>query len=150
MNLTCPCCHAKYSLDAALEGEAAGELLVLIAQAGPLGRPLVAYLSLFRSKARALSYDRAARLAREVLEMSVEPGLLVCALGKTVESLRAKRDSGNVKPLKDHRYLASVIESTRLEGGATPNVAVATQDVAPAPRSKRAQGMAALEDWSRG
>jgi hypothetical protein len=51
VQLTCPCCHAKYPLEAATEEEAAGELQLLLVQAGPLARPLVAYLGLFRAKA---------------------------------------------------------------------------------------------------
>lgn len=112
MNLTCPCCHAKYSLDAALESEAAGELQVLLAQAGPLARPLIAYLGMFRSKTRALSFDRAVRLAREVLEIPGDQRALGVALAETVESLRAKRDAGDVRPLTKHNYLLRVLEST--------------------------------------
>lgn len=150
MNLTCPCCHAKYSLDAALEGEAAGELQVFLAQAGPLARPLVAYLGMFRSKSRALSFDRAVKLAREVLELPADPRALAAALGETVEALRQKRDAGQVKPLSNHNYLKRVLESVADRGGNLPEAAPAdSREIAPAPRGKRAQGMAALEEWGR-
>jgi len=118
MNLTCPCCHAKYPLEAALEGAAAGELQRLLAQAGPLARPLIAYLGLFRSKTRALSFDRAVRLAAEVLALSVDGRQLALALAETVEAIRAKRDQGQIKPLTNHNYLRRVLESV----GADPRV----------------------------
>ncbi|MGE4406065.1 hypothetical protein [Pseudomonas sp.] len=150
MNITCPCCHAKYSLDAALEGEAAGELQVILAQAGPLSRPLVAYLGMFRSKSRALSFDRAVKLARDVLELGADPRALAAALGETVEALRQKRDAGQVKPLTNHNYLKRVLESVADRAGHLPESAPAdSREIAPAPRGKRAQGMQALEEWGR-
>jgi hypothetical protein len=149
MNVTCPCCHAKYPLEAALDGEAAGELQLLLAQAGPMARPLIAYLGLFRSKTRALSFDRAVRLAGEVLELGADPRALATALAETVEAMRAKRDGGQIKPLTNHNYLKRVLESV----AATPNVALATPDVAqiqPAPTGKRARAIASLSDWGSG
>ncbi len=147
MQLTCPMCHGKFSLESALESDAAGELLVLLSQAGPVARPLVAYLGLFRSKSRALSFERARRLACEVMDMGIEPSVLIVALGKTVESLRQKRDAGYVRPLKDHRYLASVIESTKAETSAT-GLSASPASMDAAPRGKRAQAIAALQQWA--
>lgn len=111
MNITCPCCHAKIPLESSLEGDAAGELMMLLAHAGRFGRPLISYLGLFRSKKRALSFDRAIKLANEVAELSADPSSMAFALSETVESLRQKRDSGQIKPLSNHNYLKRVLES---------------------------------------
>ena len=154
MKLRCPVCHASNSLEAFTADDAGRELLVLLASTGPLFRPLVAYLGLFRPANRDLSHDRALRLAREVVALadqgaSIAP--LQQALVETVEAMRAKREAGQVKPLTNHNYLRKVLETV---AGVPP--AVGAQHAAPlqqqpaAPRSKRAQGIASLEDWSRG
>lgn len=147
MQLTCPCCHAKYPLEAATEEEAAGELQLLLVQAGPLARPLVAYLGLFRAKSRALSYERACRLAREVLELGAEPRAIAAALTETVEALRRKRDAGQVKPLKDHAYLKTVLESV---AGAPPGETclAPAETGGTAPKGKRRQAIELLAAWA--
>ena len=156
MKLRCPVCHSSNSLEAFTADDAGRELLVLLASLGPLFRPLVAYLGLFRPANRDLSHDRALRLAREVVALAENVGArdaapLQHALVETVEAMRAKRDAGQVKPLTNHNYLKKVLETV---AGGPP--AVGARDAAPlqqqpaAPRSKRAQGIAALEDWSRG
>ena len=151
MKLRCPVCHASNSLEAFTADDAGRELLVLLASTGPLFRPLVAYLGLFRPASRDLSHDRALRLAREVVDLGADPRAMAAALADTVEAMRAKRDGGQVKPLTNHNYLRKVLETV---AGAPP--AVGAQHAAPlqqqpaAPRSKRAQGIASLEDWSRG
>ncbi|MDW7643430.1 MAG: hypothetical protein SCI25_00145 [Desulfuromonadales bacterium] len=151
MKLRCPCCHTSNSLEAYTADDAGRELLGLLASSGPLFRPIVGYLGLFRPASRDLSHDRALKLAREVLEIGADPRALAQALSETVEAMRQKRQEGDVRPLKNHNYLKRVLESV----AATPNVALATPNVAlaptapTAPRSKRAQGMAALEDWGR-
>ena len=163
MNLTCPCCHAKYPLEASLDADAAGELQLLLAQAGPLARPLISYLGLFRSKTRALSFDRAVRLAGEVLELGADPRGLAVALSETVEAMRAKRDGGQVKLLTNHNYLKRVLESVAERADITPKIGTsgfATSNDAgfatwnegvdqPAPRGKRAQAIASLTAWGQ-
>lgn len=159
MNITCPCCHGKYPLEAALDSEAAGELQLLLAQAGPLARPLIAYLGLFRSKSRALSFDRALRLGKETLALCDEPTRLHAALVETIEALRTKRDQGQSKPLGNHNYLKRVLESvadraeiipqTIPSGFATSNEAGAGSfnEISSPPRGKRAQAIADLAQW---
>jgi len=130
-----------------MEGEASGELLVLIAQAGPVARPLVAYLGLFRSKSRALSFDRAARIAREVLELGADPRALGAALSETVEALRAKRDGGHIKPMSNHNYLKRVLESVQIPPASPPPFDKGgTGGIRPS--GKRAQAIALLADWA--
>lgn len=118
MRLRCPVCHAEAALEAWAEDEAAREMMALLAGLdAELGRPLVAYLGLFRSASRALSWDRALRLAREVLALCPDSARLAAALVVTVEQLRAKRDAGDVRPLTNHNYLKRVLEGVP-EGGA--------------------------------
>lgn len=151
MILSCPCCHAKYPIEAALDSDAAGELLLLLAQAGPLSRPLVAYLGLFRSKTRALSFDRALRLAGEVLSLGADPARLTVALGETTESLRAKRSAGQVKPLSNHNYLKRVLESVadspEIIPQNIPSDFTTSNEVPAVAKGKRAQAIEQLAQW---
>jgi hypothetical protein len=155
MNITCPTCHATHSLEAITQDEAARELIVLIGELPPAVRPhMYPYLGLFRSKTRALAWSRAVKLAREVLEIGAEPVALGVALAETVESMRAKRDAGDVRPLTKHNYLKRVLESTL----ATPEsrLQVSTGE-APSRRGRKATGLVAQEvlriwagdDWLR-
>lgn len=153
MNLTCPCCHAKYPLEAAFDSEAAGELQLILAQAASIARPLVAYLGLFRSKSRALSFDRACRLAREVLELGADPRALGAALVETVEAMRIKRDAGQVKPLSNHNYLKRVLESVADRPENIPQIIpsdFAASIEFTAKKSKRAQAIELLAEWGAG
>ena len=155
MKLRCPCCHASNSLEAFTADDAGRELLVLLASTGPLFRPLVAYLGLFRPANRDLSHERALRLAREVVDLGADPRAMAAALTDTVEAMRAKRDGGQVKPLTNHNYLRKVLETvgathaSPLTGGVETTRATHASPLQQ-PRSKRAQGIASLEDWSRG
>lgn len=119
MRLRCPVCHAEAALEAWVEDEAARELMGLLGglDAG-LSRPLVAYLGLFRSRSRALSWDRALKLARETLALEADAAVLSEALADTVEAMRQKREAGDVRPLENHNYLKRVLESVRMRGGA--------------------------------
>lgn len=113
MRLRCPVCHAEAALEAWAEDEAARELMALLAGLdATLGRPLVAYLGLFRSGSRSLSWERALRLAREVLALDADPTRMAAVLSQTVEQLRAKRDGGDIRPLSGHGYLKKVLEGT--------------------------------------
>lgn len=58
MRVRCPCCHADYTIDQAVEDEAARELMGLLSDLPrEASRPLAAYLGLFRAKSRALAWD---------------------------------------------------------------------------------------------
>lgn len=69
MHLTCPCCAARFPVEAALTDDAAR---VAVAAAlklpAPLGDLTLRYLGLFRPAQRALAWDRAAKLLQELLE----------------------------------------------------------------------------------
>lgn len=126
MRLRCPVCHAEAALEAWAEDEAARELMgVLSALDATLGRPLVAYLGLFRSAKRALAWERALRLARETLALEPDAQRLGAALSQTVEQLRHKREAGaaGARALSGHGYLSRVLEGlpAPLPGGAVPS-----------------------------
>lgn len=105
----CPTCHAHLQLEAIVQDDAGRELLALLAGLdADLGRALVVYIGLFRTSARDLANDRALRLAREVLALDAAGQRLADALASTVESIRGKGGAS----LKNHNYLARVIEST--------------------------------------
>ncbi len=143
MIFTCPCCHARYSLDAANQDEAARELLALRGEMPPrLWHPMIAYLGLFRSESRALAWDRALKICREVLQLGADPDRLETALCETVESLRLKGG----KPLKNHNYLKRVLENSagsRFEvQGSTLNTEHRTSN-----GGKRTQALNAVLEW---
>lgn len=111
MRLRCPVCHAESAIEAWVEDDAARELMGLLAGLdAPLGRALVAYLGLWRPASRALSWERALRIAREVLALDADALRLAAALSQTVEQLRLKRDGGDVRPLTGHNYIKRVLE----------------------------------------
>jgi hypothetical protein len=144
MILHCPCCHAHYSIEALTQDAAARELLGMRATMPP---NLLSYLTLFRSETRALSFDRALKLAKETLQLSDNTVQLDAAMAETVESMRAKREQGVLgKPLKNHNYLKRVLESTP-ESGST---AVATRQRTSTVASKRAQSFEHLAIWAGG
>lgn len=146
MILTCPSCHARYSLEIAVEDESARELLALKGVDVPprIWPLLVSYLGLFRAESRALAWSRALRIARETMDLTPDHAVLEAALADTVEALRAKRDQGDKRPLKDHGYLKSVLKSC-----AARSFAVSCAPVLGPGRvsGKRAAALAALEAW---
>lgn len=153
MRLRCPACHAEASAQAWVEDDAARELMALLASLpAELGRPLVAYLGLWRPERRALSFDRALRLAREALELHTDAAVLAEALAQTVEAITAKRDAGDARPLASHNYLRRVIESTSAQARPSP-VARSAQAASPAPRSATMdalQRLQTLKDAAKG
>lgn len=135
----CPTCHAHLQLEAIVQDDAGRELLALLAGLDAhLGRPLVAYLGLFRAARRDLANDRALRLAREVLALPASPQRLGDALAATVESIRAKGQDG---PVRNHNYLRRV-----LEGTPDPCAVLAPERARPAgPASKHRAALDAID-----
>lgn len=146
MDIRCPCCHVTFALEQATEDEALREMMGIIAELPrEVSRPLVSYVGLFRGKARATSYERQLRLAREVLGMHQDIMLMGVALSETVEAIRAKRDSGeDVRPLKNHNYLKRVVESQQARGAGTVQVVRDAPATARPATSKTAAALAAL------
>jgi hypothetical protein len=143
MNLHCPCCHAQFSVEAIIQDEAARELLGLKADLPPA---TFSYLSLFRSEKRALSWERALRLAREIAEIGGRgpvTGSLNEAMMETVEALRGKGKG----PLKNHNYLKRVMES-RIEVAGTQDL-VSSSALRPG-TSKTDAAINSLDAWHCG
>lgn len=150
MNLKCPVCHAKFSIEQLTQDEAAREMLRM----RPLMLPsMMPYLTLFRTGKRDLAFDRALQLARDVYELCPDLHRLETALGETVRSLRAKQDDGVLKPLKDHKYLMKVLENTRPEAkGPRPEDNPLTSNLehrASNPPSKTASAIGKLQAWKK-
>ena len=120
MKLTCPACNALFTLDAALQGDAAREaVLTALALPAPLAKLLVRYLACFAPAKRQLSWDRVAALLGElagpIAAAQVERN------GRTwaapigywqmgLETVLQARDGGKLTlPLKSHGYLFEVI-----------------------------------------
>jgi hypothetical protein len=149
MQLTCPCCFAAFPVEAALESAAGRELMGVLAQAGPLARPLAAYLGCFRSASRALAWERALRLAREVMDLTGDQRALATALGQTVEALRTKRERGDSRPLKNNNYLKQVLESVAATDQPVRSDLTDRSDQAtPAAKGKRRQAIELLAAWA--
>jgi hypothetical protein len=114
MILSCPCCHARFPLDAALEDGAARDLMwVFAGKPAHVSRPLASYLGLFRSQSRALAWERALRLAQEVTALETDDELLGVAVHETVEAIYTKREREPARPLTNHNYLRRVLETHR-------------------------------------
>lgn len=149
MRIRCPACHADYSIEQAVEDEAARELMgVLSDLPREVSRPLAAYLGLFRSKTRALAWERALRLSREALALHDDTRLVGQAMSDVVEAMRVKQADGDWKPLTNHRYLSRVLESAANRAPARP--VSRDEQRAAAPTSRTGQALAALGGPRRG
>ena len=151
MMLHCPCCHAQFSVEAIIQDEAARELLGL---KGTLPPATFSYLALFRSEKRALSWERALKLAKEIIDngqwtmdncqpSTVNYQLLNEAMMETVEALRGKGSA----PLKNHNYLKRVLESRGPGTGDRGLVRTGTGDRGSVTASKTASAIGRLEQW---
>lgn len=129
MRLTCPACGAMNSLEALLTDVQAREAVAAaLAFPAPLGDRLLRYLGLFRPDSRALSWERVARLLRELLapiqagritrdgrQWAAPMDLWVQALDQVLED----RVAGKLNlPLKSHGYLFAVVSGLAGKGEA--------------------------------
>jgi hypothetical protein len=146
MKVRCPSCAAEFSIEAALADESGRELLRMLPRLDQVAGPLVAYITLFRSRSRALPWDRALRLARESLAIESDPARLAAALVATVESIRAKREGvAEWKPLGNHNYLKRVLEGIPAGGNLPVAVAPAQASTRNGKRSATLDAVAALQ-----
>lgn len=124
MQLTrCPLCHSRIALEQLVQDEAGRELLALMWKTPEwLATPLVVYLGLFRPATRDLANDRALRLAREALALTDVQAALSAALAETVQAMRAKQGQASWKPLANHNYLKSVLETVAQRGTVNPGL----------------------------
>lgn len=135
MNLKCPVCHAKFSIEQLTQDEAAREMLRM----RPLMLPsMMPYLTLFRTGKRDLAFDKALQLTRDAYDLCPDLHRLETALSETVRAIRNKRDEGTFKALKDHKYLLKVLENTRPEAkGPRPEDNPLTSNIEPRTRRQR-------------
>ncbi|MEZ5571196.1 MAG: hypothetical protein R3E64_04155 [Halioglobus sp.] len=108
--ISCPHCNSTLHLEQLTEDAAGRHLFGLIAQTN-CGPALVAYLGLFKPAKQALRWSRAVDLTEEILARWANDSRLGTAMTKTVESMREKRQSPQWRPLSNHNYLASVIDT---------------------------------------
>lgn len=149
MTITCPQCYAESSIETAIESEAGRDYArLLLSQPPAIQRALSAYVWMFRTAKRNLSYERRLKLAGEVLALGADPRALAAALSETVEALRAKREAGDVRPLTGHNYLRRVLESVTLSP--VPAVGVTHESPVPAIHGKRRQAVEVLREWAAG
>lgn len=136
MIIHCPACHARFSIELLTQDEAARELLALRLSPG-----MLAYLGLFRTPAKALSFDKALKLAKSALELTTDQTHLEQAMATTVDALRG--NGGD--PLKNHNYLKKVLKSV----AAAPVLTEDGRGVVPAGKvSKRQQAIHHLVEWA--
>lgn len=154
MRVRCPCCHAEYSIEQAVEDEAAREMMGVLADLPrEVSRPMASYLGLFRARTRALAWERALRLVREVIDLTDDQPALGAALSETVEAMRAKQDQGGWKPLSNHNYLKRVLESVAAAPTTLPAAPVQgghNPSVRQQPASRTSQALQDLEEWRNG
>lgn len=120
MRVSCPACHAEYSLEVLLQHEAARAAMARLARISlPFGALLLQYIGLFRPAKRRLSIDRMVALIDEVLP-DIERGAINRkgrdwpasreAWQAAVEKVLAARDAGRLRlPLTTHAYLYEVL-----------------------------------------
>ncbi len=118
MQVTCPCCAGRFSIEAAFTDEAARTAVAAALQfPAPLGELLLRYIALFRPARRALSWDRAARLLHDLLQ-PISAGRVqrdgrwyqapVEAWRRALEQMLDQRDRLRL-PLKSHGYLIEIV-----------------------------------------
>lgn len=153
MQLNCPCCHATFPLEAALQHEAGREVMAMLAGMQPeLSRPLLHYLGFFRPAKQQLGWGRALRLMREVLALLPMPAdVLAFGLNEAARTLDDKRQAPGWKPLGNHNYLLRCLESAQARDGAVVQLATAGTPAAPRlPRSKAGEALVSLAGMRRG
>lgn len=128
MIITCPCCAARFSIEAAFTDDAARRAVAAALKLpAPLGELILRYLALFRPAERALSWDRASKLLNELLEpiqaaQVQRHGRAWAAPLDTwknaLEQMLEQRNSKLQLPLKNHHYLFEIVSSysNRAEG----------------------------------
>lgn len=120
MQLTCPCCFARYALEAALtDDDARKAVAIAFKLPAPLGDLLLRYIGLFRPPKRALAWDRAARLLAEILD-PIRAGRIerhgqawaapLDYWRESIEEILGRRDKLQLPP-RNHGYLFEILAS---------------------------------------
>lgn len=127
MQLTCPACFARYSIEAALtDDDARRAVAAALKMPAPLGDLILRYIGLFRAPKRALSWDRAARLIEDLLA-PMQAGRIerhgriwaapLEAWRAALTEMLDRRDKLQL-PLKSHGYLFEIIAAQANKGEA--------------------------------
>jgi hypothetical protein len=147
MQVSCPNCHARLSLEALAEDTDARKLFGLLSQHEAAAGALVQYLQLFKPAKQSLRWTRALRLAQEVTALVYDCGgtddQLQQACVRTVSAMQGKRSRGEWQPLMSHGYFQRVLAAVMAEA----------TDAAPTrpaqhtgPQSKRAAALRMLDE----
>jgi hypothetical protein len=84
-----------------------------------------------------------------VLDLGADPRAIAAALTETVEAFRRKRDAGQVKPLKDHAYLKTVLASVAPGNGTDRTYGTdGTELPTVQAKGKRRQAIELLAAWA--
>jgi len=113
LNLICPNCNARLSLEALAEDAEARKLFGLLSQHEQAAGAMVQYLQLFKPPKQALRWARALKLAKQLLTIADRAGCLDDQLAeaclRTVAAMEGKRARGEWQPLTSHRYFEKVL-----------------------------------------
>lgn len=115
----CPSCQVRFPIEGGIADAAARQAVAQVAKLpAPLGDLVVAYFGLFAARGKATAWPKVARLAAEMNDLiradavafgarryPVSPQLWKLGL----ETILERRDRIDL-PLKNHRYLLSIIE----------------------------------------
>lgn len=120
MNLTCPCCHTEFPIEAGfIEADGKRLAAAFAAMEPALGRAVLGYLRLFKPTKQGLRLARAVKIVQELVEL-IDAGR-VCADERSgvwrtatpamwaagIEQLLATPPTG--LPLGGHNYLRKVV-----------------------------------------
>jgi hypothetical protein len=120
MQLTCPCCNARFPVESALQDDAARACVAAaLALPPPLGDLLLRYLGLFRPQKRVLSWDRVRKLLADLTDSLADAQVSRNGVTRAapvelwrmaLEETLGARDSGALAlPLKSHGYLCEIV-----------------------------------------
>lgn len=131
MQITCPSCSSRFSIDAAINDRDTRVAVAMALQLpGELGPLILRYLPLFNPRQRSLAWSRAAKLLTELNEAITAQcvrrkgrdwAVTVPMWERALTTVLERRDGGKLElPFKDHAYLYTVVcgEADKVEGAA--------------------------------
>lgn len=120
MQLTCPCCSARFPIESALQDEAARACVAAALRLPPpMADNLLRYLGLFRPAKRALAWDRVRKLLADLAEPMADAQVSRNGVARAApyelwrigieKTLRARDEGALTLPLKGHGYLMQIV-----------------------------------------
>ena len=129
MQLTCPACGAKHSLEAAINDKAARQVMVLFGRLPPsVAAVMPEYLALFRPAKTGLRWSRVVTVLDELVPM-IEQGFKVAgarcrpAADHWRQAIHDVAQRDLVRPLANHNYLRRVVAGLAEQGAASAETA---------------------------